>query len=166
MGAKSKAQCAIALQFAFRAFSGVVPEELDNLVRVATGIASDSVEKYKDANNSKSAKTMKHDEEETSCNGLIGATPDRYLRYYCRVSNIFQHRIDGCVVFQNFSPRLSRVIFSSFISSALKKEDIELAQEAWGLLGENFPKVAQEHLEAFITSLCNAGFSDRCCFDY
>ncbi len=81
MGAKSKAQCAIALQFASRAFSGIVPEELENLVRVATGIASDSVEKYKEKNNSKSTLATKPEEDEPNCNSLIGATPDRFLRY-------------------------------------------------------------------------------------
>jgi hypothetical protein len=155
VGAKSKAQCAIALQFASRAFSGAVPEELENLVRAATGIASDCVETNKDANNSKSAKKKKCEEEETNCKSLIGATPDRYLRYV--LCTPFNNIMDGIYLHGLRFPAQQLMAFYSFINTTLNREDAELAQEAWGMLHENFPKVAQDHLESFITSLCNAG---------
>ncbi len=50
-------------------------------MRAATGIASDSVEMYKGENNIKSEKTQNVEEDESNCTSLIGATPDRYLRY-------------------------------------------------------------------------------------
>ena len=139
VGAKSKDQCTIALQFASKAFSGKIPEELESLLRNASVIASG--EKADSRQNQD--KYEKSQDLEVEISFLVGATSDRYLRY-----EIFECELAFLT---------KRCIHFSFIGCQLSKGKVELAQEAWGMLQTYFPRVAQENLERFVASLCDAG---------
>jgi hypothetical protein len=82
IGSKHKDHCGIALKYATKAFAGKAPEEIENLMRIATSIASGThTTHFKNGGGVKPDQAEVGDENATEVASLATATSDKFLRY-------------------------------------------------------------------------------------